>query len=102
MSTIASKLPDWDGTPAGTDKLQQFLGCYEDGVISVLMRGHLESIGYRYAPIPEAIKFAQGGGKNSSHFLPRPFGFHRPDPLRTIDYVSGIISGLRAQRVDPA
>ena len=82
MARISALSPAWDGN--NTEQVQANLGCYEDGAISMLFRSILQSEGYQYAPVSEAIKFAQGGNRDRRYHVQRPFGLHRPE--RIIDY----------------
>jgi hypothetical protein len=82
------RTPVWDGTPQSSRIVQQSLGCYEDGLISILGRRHLENKGYRYGSPAEASRFAQGGNTNLEYHIERPFGFHGMW-LRYIDFEAG-------------
>lgn len=84
MQYVNARLPDWDGSDADAQRLQAKLGSYEDGVIAIRFREELIAAGYKFAPVHEAVKFAQGGlpvkGDANDHdtryYCERPFGFH--------------------------
>lgn len=76
INAVSEKLPAWDGTVDGANIIQNQVGCWEDGVISLLLRDHLERAGFKYAPPLEASKFAQGGNCDEGHYVKNPFGFH--------------------------
>ncbi len=76
MERVSELLPPWDGTPAGTDAMMNFLGSYEDGVISMRFRDQLVREGFKFATPDQAARFAQGGQNNLIYYVPRPFGFH--------------------------
>ncbi len=77
-------MPDWDGSDLDAQKVQNKIGSYEDGVIAMRMKNELISNGFKFAPVSEAIKFAQGGyphtgslkPSNLDYYVERPFGFH--------------------------
>jgi hypothetical protein len=74
MKYISSILPPWDGQ-ASWDRLDgKNNWAHEDGVISIGLRDHLQTAGFKFAPPEEAAKFAYGG--NHNFYCPRPFGYH--------------------------
>lgn len=76
MRYVASKLPPWSSSK-DTDPIQCQLGCYEDGAICSRFKNELVHAGFKYAPLEEAAKFAQGGQSDPRFYVRRPFGFHR-------------------------
>lgn len=91
MARVSSLAPHWDqSNPESTRSVQEQVGCYEDGALSIRYRSHLESMGFTYAPPKEAAKFAQGGNTDPDYFVERPFGFH--GFWTNIDKESGLVS----------
>jgi len=76
MEYVSKKVPDWDGTVAGADEVQKQLAYYEDGTIVLHHRDELAANGFKFAPVSEAVKFAQGGQTDPQYYVRRPFGFH--------------------------
>lgn len=75
----------WDGTEVMAYALQQSLGYYEDGVISLSPFRFTNS--YIIATNVQAANFAQGGNRNPKYFREYPFGFHRT--WQEIDFKTG-------------
>ena len=81
---VNSRMPAWDGSDADAQRLQAQIGAYEDGVIAIRLRNELIGQGYKFAPVSEAVKFAQGGYPNresknptdQTYYCEKPFGFH--------------------------
>lgn len=84
MEYVNQRLPSWDGSDDEAQRLQAKIGSYEDGVISIRFRNELIGNGFKFSPIREAIKFAQGGyptrsclkPEDRSYYFEKPFGFH--------------------------
>lgn len=76
----------WDGTDEDAHLIQQSLGNYEDGVLSLQMKYD----GFTYAPKEEARKFAQGGNRNPQYYFSHPFGFH--GDRQNINHTTGFAS----------
>ncbi len=95
---VNAKTPEWDGSDRDAQRLQAEIGAYEDGVISIRLRNELIAAGFKFAPIEEAIKFAQGGFPNresrkpedKTHYCERPFGFH--NYWSNINFETGFVS----------
>ncbi len=95
---VNSRMPEWDGSDGDAQRLQAQIGSYEDGVISIRLRDELIKAGCVFAPVSEAIKFAQGGFPNTgnanpddrTYYCERPFGFH--GGWITIDRNTGFVS----------
>lgn len=62
----------WDGTDADAHKIQDRVGSYEDGVLSLSMK----YLNFNIAPMEEAAKFGQGGNRNPQYYYSHPFGYH--------------------------
>jgi hypothetical protein len=77
MKVVSEQYGPWDGTLEDANRVQDIVGSYEDGAISIGLYNLLTSLGFKYAPIPEANKFAQGGNPATKHRVEKPFGFHR-------------------------
>lgn len=71
--------------PANVDNLQQQIGLYEDGVLSMSP----EFVNFRVGSLEQAARFGQGGSRNPRYFVERPFGFHRT--WQRIDLKTGIV-----------
>lgn len=89
MEAISKKYPHWDGTNEHAQQLQKNMQMYEDGEIAITYRQQLEAEGFRFAPLHEASKFAQGGNPNLFYYKPHPFGFH--GSWRAIDQETGLV-----------
>ncbi len=77
MEAVSGMIPTWNhADPESTIRVQNWLSCYEDGAISLLLRHRLEDAGFKFAPPEEAVKFAQGGNTDIRYHVERPFGFH--------------------------
>lgn len=81
MQMVSDRTIHWDGTWEDAEAIQPKIGSYEDGVISIGMWSELTSAGFKYAPIAEANRFAQGGNPEPAHKFDKPFGFHREGRL---------------------
>jgi hypothetical protein len=90
MEAVSKMVPDWDHTEECTARVQNHLGCYEDGAISMMYRQRLENLGFKYAPPMEAVKFSQGGNTDKNYWVERPFGFHGLWP--NINRETGLVS----------
>lgn len=71
--------------PDNVEKLQEKIGLYEDGVLS--MSGEFSS--FKVGTLEQASRFGQGGNRNPKYFIDRPFGFHRT--WQRIDFEKGIV-----------
>lgn len=98
MEYVNKRTPDWDGTDEDAQRLQAKIRSYEDGVIAMQMRDELKTLGFKIAPVHEAIKFAQGGYPNTgsanptnrAYYCEKPFGFH--GGWVTVDRETGFVS----------
>ena len=84
MQDIAKITPEWDWTQGEADRIQNIMNYYEDGVISY------SGLDFKFAPLEEAAKFAQGGNPNLNYYIEKPFGFHRT--TQYIDFNTGQVS----------
>lgn len=76
----------WDGTDEDAHLIQQSLGNYEDGVLSLQMKYD----GFKYLPKDEAGKFCQGGNRNGNYYYSHSFGFH--GDRQNINHQTGFVS----------
>lgn len=83
MQEMSIRTPQWDGTQSHADMLQEEIGLYEDGVISLRNFGNR----FKIATHEQAADFAQGGNRNPFYFREKPFGFHRT--WQEIDFKTG-------------
>lgn len=72
MQHAAAVLPDWNGTQAHADSIQEDLGYYEDGVLCLDNRFRFFKIG----TVQQGMRFSQGGNRNPAYYYAHPFGFH--------------------------
>jgi hypothetical protein len=86
MEGAAKRYRAWDGTDADAHLLQNTIGSYEDGVLSLQMKYD----GYKYAPLDEAGKFCQAGNRNTQYYHPHPLGFH--GDKQNINHSTGFVS----------
>jgi len=84
MEEIAKITPEWDWSQSEADRIQNIMNYYEDGVISY------SGLDFKFAPLQEAAKFAQGGNPNLNYYIEKPFGFHRLSQY--IDFNTGQVS----------
>lgn len=86
MKNVAQNTVEWDGTDKQAHEIQDTMGYYEDGVISLSGRfSH-----FNFASIQQASRFAQGGNRNHEHHFEYPFGFH--GVWNAIDHSTGKVS----------
>lgn len=85
MDYCTQIMPKWDGTQKDADRIQEGLGYYEDGEIS--LSGKFNQ--FKIATLEQSANFAQGGNRNPNYFRERPFGYHRT--WQTIDFKTGIV-----------
>lgn len=90
MKAASSLYPEWDETSHGAEVLQPKVGMYEDGAIAVDKKNDLINMGFKFAPLEVAARFAQGGNPNPNYYRPNPFGFH--GSWRAIDQHTGRVS----------
>lgn len=86
MEAAAQRYRAWDGTDEDAHLLQESVGSYEDGVLSLQMIYD----GFKYAPKSEAMKFGQGGNKNPQYYYSHPLGFH--GDRQNINHETGFVS----------
>lgn len=85
MEDVSKTIPYWDGTQNEAERIQEKLGYYEDGILTL---SHF-SRGYKIASLEQAANFSQAGNRNQRYFRERPFGWHRT--WQTIDFKTGIV-----------
>lgn len=73
MDKLTEWMPNWDGTTAHANEIQDGLGYYEDGVIA--FSDELKAM-FNYSTVEDANMFAQGGNMNIDNYREFPFGFH--------------------------
>lgn len=88
MDHVASLYPKWDGSQQSAEEIQEGMGYYEDGVISLT---GLESK-FKFASLNEAAIFGQGGNRNPKYYRGHPFGFH--GAWQNVNHETGFVSPL--------
>jgi len=85
MFDISKVIPSWDYTDAHSLVIQDTLGLYEDGILSVSYFAQSYKVGNN----KQAADFAQAGNRNPMYFRSNPFGFHRT--WQQIDFSTGVV-----------
>lgn len=85
MQDVSETIPYWDGTQKAAETIQQQLGFYEDGILTLSKF----SKNYKIATREQAADFSQAGNRNPKYFRERPFGWHRT--FQEIDFKTGIV-----------
>lgn len=86
MEEVSRTTPEWDWTQKQAEIIQDEMGMYEDGVIS--LSGKYSQ--FNIAPPEEACNFAQGGNPDPIYYRSHPFGFH--GVINAIDHKTGFVS----------